>query len=183
MVEKYKHKETKAPDSIDGTEIIAWSRKITGEAATYVLQRLAEWGKPGEIVQEVKEKFGIELEKWNITRFVSSQNKKSRARRMLMLKMRQKWQEEVKTEPGAHKRNRIRMLQDVYDRALNGEKPDFKAAVMAATQMRMELEGERPQTVVNVGTAPDWTKMSAEERFQDLQKRMQAIKSGEILSN
>jgi hypothetical protein len=151
------------------------SKKIIGEAKSFVVQEIARFSKPAEIVQALKEQYGVEVRVGSVYA-VKKRNRKeiAQARRQHVA--------ELDSIPLRHRKERILRLVKYLEAAEKGMpvavktargieyriRPDYQLCIKILERIRDEVRDEELRTDDSVPTDRDDTLTHLQRRYAEV---------------
>ena len=142
-------------------------RKLNSDQVMKVCYWIASFHKSPEIVEKVKEEFGITISTYLIQWYKHHENYKQ-----IISKMREKWGNELEELELTHKRKRIEKVTQIFDKCV--DKGQMRNALSAITQIQGEVEKNQNignQTNYQINIYKDMTdKELEEERLKSIER-------------
>jgi hypothetical protein len=97
-------------------------KSLSSEMQIFIIVQLALFETPQQVVESVKEKFGVELRRNHVFWYDAEKNPQLGEKwRELFYLVREKYQREIESIPIAHRSYRLRELQKILDRMKNAK--------------------------------------------------------------
>jgi hypothetical protein len=147
-------------------------RKLNSDQVMKVCFWIASFEKVPDIVEKVKNEFGITISTYLIHWYKQHDNYKQ-----IISKMREKWGNELEDLELTHKRKRIEKVSQIFDKCV--DKGQMRNALSAITQIQGEVEKNQnigSQTNYQINIYKDLTDRELEEERLKSIERLKILK-------
>lgn len=197
--EEERRKKGEKNDSVSTSASLVQEKKrrpghLTDEMRDFAAQEAAKWTSWRTIADLILERFGYRPENRTIKHFIDEKLTSGEYTKWhyMMLRLREKWVNDLADLPMAHKKERVSVLQQVIQECMEGVtrhdqkgrlfvQKNHQVAVAAAIAIRYEMEGQQVHVEGKVTTI-DWAALTPEDRYKELNKRFSRILSDEIIT-
>lgn len=168
-----KEEERKIPETRKKTSTVGVSYKLNSDQVMRVLFLIATFVPFKEIVEKVKDEFGVSISEGGI-KYYAYRNEDYKN---TILKIREKWGNEIMDLELSHKRRRIQEIEKIYHASV--EKNQMRNALGAISQIQGEVEKAQVignQTNYQINIYKDLTEQELEEERVKSLERIKILK-------
>lgn len=141
-----------------------FQEKLTEEQRTQVCHWIAQFQKPLQITQRIKDEFGI-----SVSRLLVYKYQRSPKWKPLIERLRQQWAQDVMAIPIAHKKDRLERLMSLWEKAETLPPKDQQqqqlAVVREAREEMTETKGMAVTVINSIMQVPDEELWSRREQL------------------